>query len=204
MRTAVMGLLDTYLGELFQRKMESIFYFYSGPLAEGWLGRQPQFLLHLIRWQNCVLDAGQGQTKVLNPFHISCSDVTSRLWGFYMQLDWFFLISIHSITALLIHFLRMSSSSQIFSDYQSPFLCPTSRMVASKSAWTVHSWFFYISAIRSAAQIIRMFLIWWMLLPVVSGTSFDFHKQMDHLFLVGTEDGKIHKVCASHIARKRA
>lgn len=26
------------------------------------------------------------------------------------------------------------------------------------------------------------------------GTSFDFHKQMDHLFLVGTEDGKIHKV----------
>uniref|UniRef100_A0A674N1T4 Dynein axonemal intermediate chain 1 n=1 Tax=Takifugu rubripes TaxID=31033 RepID=A0A674N1T4_TAKRU len=27
----------------------------------------------------------------------------------------------------------------------------------------------------------------------VSGTSFDFHKQIDHLFLVGTEDGKIHK-----------
>ena len=31
---------------------------------------------------------------------------------------------------------------------------------------------------------------------VVSGTSFDFHKQSDHLFLVGTEDGKIHKVGA--------
>uniref|UniRef100_H2USH1 Dynein, axonemal, intermediate chain 1, paralog 1 n=1 Tax=Takifugu rubripes TaxID=31033 RepID=H2USH1_TAKRU len=28
---------------------------------------------------------------------------------------------------------------------------------------------------------------------VISGTSFDFHKQIDHLFLVGTEDGKIHK-----------
>lgn len=27
-----------------------------------------------------------------------------------------------------------------------------------------------------------------------SGTSFDFHKQIDYLFLVGTEDGKIHKV----------
>lgn len=27
------------------------------------------------------------------------------------------------------------------------------------------------------------------------GTSFDFHKQIDYLFLVGTEDGKIHKVC---------
>lgn len=34
-----------------------------------------------------------------------------------------------------------------------------------------------------------------MLLCIVSGTSFDFHKQTDHLFLVGTEDGKIHKVC---------
>lgn len=35
MRTApVMGLLDTDVGELFQRKMEAIFYFYSGPLAE--------------------------------------------------------------------------------------------------------------------------------------------------------------------------
>lgn len=26
------------------------------------------------------------------------------------------------------------------------------------------------------------------------GTAFDFHKQIDYLFLVGTEDGKIHKV----------
>lgn len=26
------------------------------------------------------------------------------------------------------------------------------------------------------------------------GTSFDFHRQIDYLFLVGTEDGKIHKV----------
>lgn len=34
-----------------------------------------------------------------------------------------------------------------------------------------------------------------MSLCIVSGTSFDFHKQTDHLFLVGTEDGKIHKVC---------
>lgn len=35
MRTApVGGLLDTYLGELFQRKIESICYFYSDPLAE--------------------------------------------------------------------------------------------------------------------------------------------------------------------------
>lgn len=34
-------------------------------------------------------------------------------------------------------------------------------------------------------------------MPLVSacGTSFDFHKQMDYLFLVGTEEGKIHKVC---------
>lgn len=29
------------------------------------------------------------------------------------------------------------------------------------------------------------------------GTSFDFHKQIDYLFLVGTEEGKIHKVSNS-------
>lgn len=155
-----MGLLDTYLGELFQRKMESIFHFYSGPLAERWLGRQPQFLLHLIRWQNCVLDAGQGQTKVLNPFHISCSDVTSLPWGFYMQVDWVFCQ--HSLNYCFADsFLRMSSSSQIFSDYQSPFLCPTSGMVDSKSAWTVRSWFFCISAIRSAAVLSECFWFDW-------------------------------------------
>uniref|UniRef100_A0A671TTQ8 Dynein axonemal intermediate chain 1 n=1 Tax=Sparus aurata TaxID=8175 RepID=A0A671TTQ8_SPAAU len=28
---------------------------------------------------------------------------------------------------------------------------------------------------------------------IASGTSFDFHKQIDYLFLVGTEEGKIHK-----------
>lgn len=31
------------------------------------------------------------------------------------------------------------------------------------------------------------------------GTSFDFHKQIDYLFLIGTEEGKIHKVsCTCH------
>ncbi|KAF5893989.1 dynein intermediate chain 1, axonemal, partial [Clarias magur] len=30
------------------------------------------------------------------------------------------------------------------------------------------------------------------------GTSFDFHKQIDYLFLVGTEDGKIHKCSKSY------
>uniref|UniRef100_A0A4W5NQS2 Dynein axonemal intermediate chain 1 n=1 Tax=Hucho hucho TaxID=62062 RepID=A0A4W5NQS2_9TELE len=29
--------------------------------------------------------------------------------------------------------------------------------------------------------------------PAACGTSFDFHKQIDYLFLVGTEEGKIHK-----------
>uniref|UniRef100_A0A669CGR8 Dynein, axonemal, intermediate chain 1, paralog 1 n=1 Tax=Oreochromis niloticus TaxID=8128 RepID=A0A669CGR8_ORENI len=29
--------------------------------------------------------------------------------------------------------------------------------------------------------------------PKASGTSFDFHKQIDYMFLVGTEEGKIHK-----------
>lgn len=74
-----------------------------------------------------------------------------------MQVDHFF-VSIHTVTALLIHFLRMSSSSLIFSDYQSLFRCPMSRMVDSKSAWTVRSWFFYISAIRSAAVLSECFL----------------------------------------------
>lgn len=31
------------------------------------------------------------------------------------------------------------------------------------------------------------------------GTSFDFHKQIDYLFLVGTEEGKIHKVSNNRV-----
>lgn len=31
-------------------------------------------------------------------------------------------------------------------------------------------------------------------LSAACGTAFDFHKEIDYLFLVGTEDGKIHKV----------
>ncbi|XP_074522509.1 dynein, axonemal, intermediate chain 1, paralog 2 [Halichoeres trimaculatus] len=33
------------------------------------------------------------------------------------------------------------------------------------------------------------------------GTSFDFHKQIDYLFLVGTEDGKIHKCAKTYSSR---
>lgn len=35
----------------------------------------------------------------------------------------------------------------------------------------------------------------WRFSSTACGTSFDFHKQIDYLFLVGTEEGKIHKVC---------
>ncbi|XP_076850989.1 dynein, axonemal, intermediate chain 1, paralog 2 isoform X1 [Brachyhypopomus gauderio] len=37
-----------------------------------------------------------------------------------------------------------------------------------------------------------------MLPAPAGGTSFDFHKQIDYLFLVGTEDGKIHKCSKSY------
>uniref|UniRef100_A0A8B9LP30 Dynein, axonemal, intermediate chain 1, paralog 2 n=1 Tax=Astyanax mexicanus TaxID=7994 RepID=A0A8B9LP30_ASTMX len=39
-----------------------------------------------------------------------------------------------------------------------------------------------------------------MQLPAMAcGTSFDFHQQIDYLFLIGTEEGKIHKVsCSDH------
>lgn len=33
-----------------------------------------------------------------------------------------------------------------------------------------------------------------LVLSAACGTAFDFHKEIDYLFLVGTEDGKIHKV----------
>ncbi|KAG7320811.1 hypothetical protein KOW79_015226 [Hemibagrus wyckioides] len=37
-----------------------------------------------------------------------------------------------------------------------------------------------------------------MILDMACGTAFDFHKQIDYLFLVGTEDGKIHKCSKSY------
>uniref|UniRef100_A0A8C6LFE0 Dynein axonemal intermediate chain 1 n=1 Tax=Nothobranchius furzeri TaxID=105023 RepID=A0A8C6LFE0_NOTFU len=39
------------------------------------------------------------------------------------------------------------------------------------------------------------------LVNISGGTSLDFHKQTDHLFLVGTEQGKIHK-CSIHYSSK--
>lgn len=55
--------------------------------------------------------------------------------------------------------------------------------------------FTYQISDQSSSCFNNVFIMWVMFLCIVSGTSFDFHKQTDHLFLVGTEDGKIHKVC---------
>lgn len=62
------------------------------------------------------------------------------------------LLSIDSVVMILFYFPRTSSSLQIFSDCQSTFLNLKTKMVDSKSAWTVNLGFFHVSDMRSVKQ----------------------------------------------------
>lgn len=205
-----MGLL--YLGGLLQRKREiyiflttadrSETYVYSGPLAARWLGREPQFLLCFNRRQNRVLDARQGQTaKSLPsvfricwqsyPFHITVfSLVSSLLWRFRVCCLINPILSYSTITFL---FLFSPERAHIYGYSQTVRQC----FCVWRSRWWTASqpgWYGYGSLTCQIWKSV-LFVMCVMLLCIVSGTSFDFHKQTEHLFLVGTEDGKIHKVC---------
>lgn len=123
--------------------------------------------------------------------------VPPLLWRFLACAVWLYLTS---ATQWFLFFLSFPQNELIFTD----ILRLSVDVSASEDRdggqpVSLDGKFMGLSHIRyenqSGGCLKSMFMMWVMLLCIVSGTSFDFHKQTDHLFLVGTEDGKIHKVC---------
>lgn len=150
--------------------------------------------------ESCPGRSSRSDSKITSVCFQDLLAKLSKLFSLVSSLLWRFRVGClinpilsYSTIMFLFHFPRTSSYLQIFSNWPSVLLRLKIKMVDSKSAWTVRLHVRYEN--QSSSCLSSMFVMWVVLLCVVSGTSFDFHKQTEHLFLVGTEDGKIHKVC---------